>query len=1129
MDTQNSDDAQNARRSRRHRRRPAWAATGVGGAASLALALTASLAVTSPAAGTPAGGGTAQPGPQRVTLITGDQVLLDAEGSVIGLVPAEGREDVPYSVRESGESLYVIPLDAAPVIERGLVDQRLFDVAELNRPEYDQLAGDGDLSVIVAYDDGAGRADRLYQEAGSEPEVRAELESVDGQALTLDADAAAATWESLTGPGPQSASASAATSAANAAGVSWIRLDGIREAALDVSVPRIGAPTAWEAGYDGEGVTIAVLDTGIDATHPDLADGKVVAAENFSFAPDTEDRSGHGTHVASIAAGTGAASDGAYTGVAPQARLLNGKVLDDNGFGFDSDVIAGMEWAAAQGADIVNLSLGSVDTRGIDPVEEAVNRLSADGGPLFVVAAGNEGRSGSGTVGSPASADAALAVGAVDQDDQLADFSSRGPRVGDGAVKPELTAPGVSIGAAAAEGSEAVDRGEPVADGYVGLSGTSMAAPHVAGAAALLAQRHPEWSGEQIRAALVASTELVAGHSPFEQGTGRLDVAAAMDQTVIAEPVTLGFGAAAWPHEDSEPVTEELTYRNLGTEDAVLDLAVTGFAPGGGPAPEGMFTADATSLTVPAGGTAAVQVTADPALGADGPLGSYSSYVTAVADDGQTVRTAGAVDLPGETYELTVEGRGLDGAADSHWGVTAMNHETGELLELGGPADGSARTDRLPAGDWIVNSMYQHIDATGSLTEVVVQTKPLVELTEDTTVVFDAGEAELVAPTVAEGDAQLSNLAVELRSASGMTSVSIGSPQRIGLRTQDLGPELPAERVQSQLLSSWDAGEDTEYHALEEWTGGFFTGHAAHYDDSRFAEANVGIGAASDETSGQLIVRTGHDGQLGSYGPSRDLPRTASVRVTPGDWAFDLFFFGSTDHGHLTLAPQRFEEGETYDQLLNVGVFGPHLSEGIGLHRTGDTLYVHNHLLDGWAADGAIGGESGTMTLRRDGEVVGTADSYAEGWFELPASEATYELTATAWRSGSVSTEITTSHTFTSATVPDDDFQELPSSVVRFSPRLALDSTAPEKERMVIPVTVAGAAGDGNLAKLTVQQSFDGGETWRRTPVRLGAITVTNPAAGNTVSLRAEVTDKDGNTTTQTIIDAYQVVAGGNG
>ena len=178
----------------------------------------------------------------------------------------------------------------------------------------------------------------------------------------------------------------------------------------------------------------------------------------------------------------------------------------DLGQCLDSDILAGMEWAAATlHAPIVNLSLGGTDTPDIDPLEDAVNRLSAEFGTLFVIAAGNEGVPLA--IDSPGSADAALTVGAVDGNDALAGISSTGPRLGDHAVKPDITAPGVAITAARAAGTAL---GPLVGDQYVTLSGTSMATPHVAGSAALLLEQHPDWSGAQLKAALMATAQPTA-------------------------------------------------------------------------------------------------------------------------------------------------------------------------------------------------------------------------------------------------------------------------------------------------------------------------------------------------------------------------------------------------------------------------------------------------------------------------------------------------------------------------------------------------------------------------------------------------------------------------------------------
>ena len=158
-----------------------------------------------------------------------------------------------------------------------------------------------------------------------------------------------------------------------------------------------------------------MLDTGYDATHPDLA-GRVPSSGELHDRREVVDGNGHGTHVASTIAGTGAAP-AAYKGVAPGADLLVGKVLDDDGFGQDSWVIAGMEWAVAQGADVVNMSLGGEAGRRHRPLSRAINELSATSRHALRGRGRQHGGSGPTTVTAPGAADAALTVGAVDDAD----------------------------------------------------------------------------------------------------------------------------------------------------------------------------------------------------------------------------------------------------------------------------------------------------------------------------------------------------------------------------------------------------------------------------------------------------------------------------------------------------------------------------------------------------------------------------------------------------------------------------------------------------------------------------------------------------------------------------------------
>src|SRR6185369_11086894 len=188
---------------------------------------------------------------------------------------------------------------------------------------------------------------------------------------------------------------------------------------------------------------------------------------------------------------------------------------------------------------------------GTDPMSQAVNDLSASTGALFVIAAGNTGPGG---IGSPGAASAALTVGAVDSSDNLAWFSSWGPRLGDGGLKPELTAPGVDILAARSQYS-------PGSGSYVSMSGTSMATPHVAGTAALVAQEHPDWTGQQIKDALVSTTHETPDIPVTQGGTGRVDANAAVLGTVDAS-ATAWSGFYPWSHTADQPTAKTITYTN---------------------------------------------------------------------------------------------------------------------------------------------------------------------------------------------------------------------------------------------------------------------------------------------------------------------------------------------------------------------------------------------------------------------------------------------------------------------------------------------------------------------------------------------------------------------------------------
>ncbi|MGP2441229.1 S8 family serine peptidase [Streptomyces sp. JW3] len=559
--------------------------------------------------------------PRTVTLVTGDRVTVTEVGNGKRTVAVERPRGATGAVRtqNANGTVTVVPDEALPYLRAGTLDERLFDVTELLR----QGLGDtdsGELPLIVTYEKGAPVVTpRSTERTRTLPSVRgAAVEAAKGRAF----------WQDLT----------------RNESVEGVWLDGRVSAEMAESNAQIGTPEAWDAGLTGKGVTVAVLDSGVDADHPDLT-GRIARSRSFIEGEEVADRHGHGTHVTSTVGGSGAASDGEEKGVAPGATLAVGKVLSDQGSGSESQIIAGMEWAARDvAADIISMSLGSTEAGdGTDPMAQAVNALSAETGALFVIAAGNTGSPSS--IGSPGAADAALTVGAVDSADAAAWFTSAGPRYGDNALKPDLSAPGVGILAA----RSTLTAGEGA---YTAMDGTSMATPHVAGVAALLAEEHPDWTGARLKDALMStSKELDA--SVYQLGAGRVSVPAAITADVTATgSADLGF--YSWPYEQNKPVTRTVTYTNSAATDVTLHLAARG-------APEGVVTLADTTLTVPAHGTASTTVTGD---GTDAPVGNTSGQVVATDAAGKTVaHTAFGLVKEEERYTLTVHVKDRSGAA----------------------------------------------------------------------------------------------------------------------------------------------------------------------------------------------------------------------------------------------------------------------------------------------------------------------------------------------------------------------------------------------------------------------------------------------------------------------------------
>jgi hypothetical protein len=406
-----------------------------------------------------------------------------------------------------------------------------------------------------------------------------------------------------------------------------------------------------------------------------------------------------------------------------------------------------MEWAAAQGARVISMSLsGDVPSDGTEPMCQAIDTISASSKALFVVAAGNNGNEG--TMSCPSAADSALTVAAVDGDDLLAAFSSMGPRARDYALKPDIAAPGVDVLAAKAGGSAETGW-------YRAESGTSMATPHVAGAAALVFEQHPTWSGAQVKDALMSTARSLDGLTAYQVGAGRVDLDAATSASITATGSAY-FGFVSWPHPDPAPMQRTITYSNSSSSPVQLRLsqsvAIAGGpydvdpgADAGTPAPDGMFSLSTDRVTVPAQGSATVTATALPAMGQI--ARRYLGQVVATAGGDVVARTQVGLYEEEERYTATVHlrdraGRPTAGSlAVQRFGVpdpTLVNVDDTGTLKL-----------RLLPGTY---SIVSYLEVPGSHGKdsrgVALLGAPQVVADHDQTVELDASKAVEVKATV---------------------------------------------------------------------------------------------------------------------------------------------------------------------------------------------------------------------------------------------------------------------------------------------------------------------------------------------------------------------------------------------
>jgi len=1064
-----------------------------------------------------------------VTLITGDKVHLDGNTPAgVSLQPRAGRENIRFITRristdDRGEQIYVLPADALPLISADRLDEDLFNVTELANSRFDD-ASSHNVPLVITYQPNTTASAALGAPLAN-ARVTHSFQMFNGSAAAVDKAATRQFWDALTGKVP------GARALRSNSVVQKIWLDKELQLLDTASATQIGAPAAWALGIRGQGVAVAVIDSGVDGSHPDLA-GKVVASRNFTEETD-DDTNGHGTHVASIIAGTGAASAGQVSGVAPQAQIIAAKACDPDCS--ISNVLAAMEWAVmTEGARIVNMSLGYFDTPGVDPLEQQVSDLTEQFGALFVCAAGNV--AGAGTIRSPATADVALAVGAVDRNDQMWVWSSSGPRSGElGVVKPEITAPGVGI--VGAHSTAVIPSGES----YTTMTGTSQATPHVAGAAALLLQRNPDWSPAQLKAALIGAANPTPGVSLYAQGAGRVDVAAAFAAAAMAQPATLNLGTAP-----VRQFTRVITYKNIVSAPVTLTLSVNAAGLNGESVAQGAFTVSPATLSLAPGQSATATLTVNPALATLG--ATYTGSVTARASNGTLLRTplAVSVETEAELYDVELQHLDASGAPASEFTTTLIPLDR-RLATLPSASDvaGGVVTLRVPPQRYQIESLV----TSDTPSTLIVKFGQVVA--GPTRITLDASQAQPVSVTLPIDGLVAGNPILMTRSTLAWGSVTQsyrGSRTNPAFRTLALGS--PPANFTSNLRTNWSARapatepgslpqRPTRYFAAFSQQGllrGDFAVDPAQLArvDSTYLRPNVSMPQAAVRIYSNLADEAIQSLQEGL--PFRHIEHyfSADPQVR---WMQNVSFIegGVPDAFVLNRPGRAYQNGQAVSDTWGQAPFAPAFpAGGVWAERSEDRLSLRLPMVSdrNEHASSVVRSGACTQTLFRNGVKVRDADC-ADGTFDVASGSAAYRLEATATQTIlGLSTRVNGAWTFTSGTARPA--AQIPLMSVRLQPPLDVNNHG-VAGATTVPISVhqIGQPGAIALGSLTVRASFDDGSTWVAVPVTptnrertQWAAQLSTPASASFVSFQAAATDLQQNSVELTVIRAYALSSG---
>ncbi|HET6481814.1 MAG TPA: S8 family serine peptidase, partial [Actinoplanes sp.] len=677
-------------------------------------------------------------------------------------------------------------------------------------------------------------------------------------------------------------------------------------------------------------------------------------------------------------------------------------------------------------------------------------------------------------------------------------------------------------------------------DAYSEISGTSMATPHVAGAVALLAQKHPDWRATKLKATMTASAAPSDDLGPYAQGAGLTDVARAIGQQVTADPGSVGV------ERTTAAQSKTITYANGGSSAVTLDLALTSDAPAG------LFTLSASKVTVPANGTAAVTLAVQPGTSlAEQPFGGE---LVATAGTARVV-TPIAMDIA--RYTLTVQTPGTTGT-DHTWVtlLTDLDRET----ETAFAHSGATGQVRVRPGHYVAQSYLLSGDENAP--EITSIADPALTISGNKTVTFDTRAAKPVSIALTDkkavpayneagwtirtkkpeiwGSNDPFGVLMNVDFAHLRTGPAVGSGKAPGYASYVTGSS-------AQPVNGWIDNSPAVYRFYFYERGRMMAGKKAILGPNDFAKVTSKVGADVP------------DAQVSRFAVARapgnsPVTRNPADRQTPLSYGYDVprtiveYFNQDQQTEWLTTSSQRgytyyqsdwrsFKAGRSYTEKWANGVIGPVFPEPdfrqqFAARYFGDTMGgpapLHG---DGSGHEGhrTYGGSSVDVWIYRNGKEIAHSTGTPQA-SQVPAEAGDYRMKAT-YRSDPVftlSTVVDAEWTFRSGHVADSQAVNLPMTAIRFNPDLDIFGYAPAGRLFTLPISLDRQVGAAKAAtrSLTVDVSFDDGKTWHRAPaLRRGekaTAVVLHPRGSGFVSLRAAATDSAGNTVRETITRAYR-------